>query len=63
MLTLHFGFAVEFDSPETARAYGVALGFALGDASRNALEIAESPAPRIERGRVEVGEVRRAAIK
>lgn len=57
MLTLRFSFDVEFDSTDTAKAYGVALGFALNDASRNALDISEAPAPRLERGKIEGGEV------
>ncbi len=60
MLTLRFTLDVTFDSPETANAYGVAVGFALSNIRQNALDISESPAPRIEREQVAVAEIPRA---
>ena len=60
-MKLRFTFEVEFDSTDTAKAYGVALGFALSNIETNALEISEAPAPRITRGKVEVSEAMPAA--
>ena len=60
MLTLRFTLDVTFDSPETANAYGVAIGFALSNIRQNALDITESSAPRIERERVNVVDITRA---
>lgn len=55
-IRLRFSIALEFDSKETANAYGVAFGFKLGEIEQRALELSESPAPAIARGRVEVTE-------
>jgi len=60
-MKLRFSFEVEFESLETAKAYGVALGFALTNIETNALEISEAPNPRITRGKVEVSEAAPAA--
>lgn len=56
-LRLRFAVEVEFDSIDTAKAYGVALGCALGTIAENALATSQAPAPRIERGRIEVTQV------
>ena len=53
---LRFSVEMAFDSKETAYAYGVALGFKLGELERNALELSQSAAPALTRGRVEVSE-------
>lgn len=58
-IKLRFALEVEFDSQKTANAYGVALGFKLGDIERNALELSEAPAPALVRGKIEVTEVPR----
>lgn len=55
-LRLSFAFEAEFDSTDTAKAFGVALGWALATAEANALAISEVPAPRIERGRIAVAD-------
>lgn len=57
-MSVRLCFSVEmvFDSKETAYAYGLALRFKLGELERNALELSESPAPALTRGRVEVSE-------
>lgn len=53
-IRLDFSFGVEFDSEDTARAFAVALGWAINGVVENARHLSESPAPRIERGRFEV---------
>jgi len=53
---LRFSVEMAFDSKETAYAYCVAPGFKLGELERSALELSESPAPAVTRGRVEVSE-------
>lgn len=60
-MKLRFSFEVEFESADTAKAYGVALGFALANIETNAMEISEAPAPRITRGKIEVSEALPAA--
>ncbi len=59
MIRLRFAIEVDFDSVESAKAYGVALGFKLGEIEQNAIAISESPAPAIERRKFEVTEARR----
>lgn len=56
-LRLRFAFEIEFDGTDTAKAYGVALGWALGTIAENALATSQAPTPRIERGRIEVMQV------
>lgn len=48
-LTLRFSFAVEFDSEQTALAFGVALGSVIGTAETNALALSEAPGKRVDR--------------
>lgn len=59
MIKLRFAVEVEFDSQQTANAYGVALGFKLADIERNALDLSEAPAPALARGKIEVTEATR----
>ena len=53
-LRLSFAFDVEFDGTDSAKAFGVALGWALATAEANARAISEAPAPRLERGPITV---------
>lgn len=53
-IRLSFTFEAEFDSIDTAKAFGVALGWALATAETNARAISEAPAPRLERGQITV---------
>lgn len=57
MIRLRFAIDVEFDSVDTAKAYGVALGWALGTISENALATSESPAPTVKREKMAVAEL------
>lgn len=59
-IRLRFAVEVEFDSTDTAKAYGVALGFKLTEIERNALDFSEAAAPALTRGKVEVTEPSRA---
>lgn len=56
-LRLGFSFEVEFDSQDTAHAFAVALGWEINRVIANALELSESPAPRIERTRFGVAPI------
>lgn len=56
-LTLRFTLDVEFDSVDTAKAYGVALGWALGNVVSNTLATSEAKAPTVERKRLAVSEL------
>lgn len=56
-LRLSFAFEAEFDSVETAKVFGVALGWALATAAANAEAISESPAPRIVRSPIKVAPI------
>lgn len=53
-IRLRFSVDLEFDSKETANAYSMAFGFALGEIEQRALELSESPAPAIAHGRPRV---------
>ena len=57
-LRLRFAFEVEFDSPETAKAFGAALGWSLGTVVNNTLALSEAPEPHCERGPFEVVQVK-----
>ena len=57
-IRLRFAFEVEFDSLKTANAYGVALGFKLGEIGRTALELSDALTPALERKPIEVTEVK-----
>ena len=60
-IRLSFTTEVEFDSIDTAKAFGVALGWAMATAVENARAISEAPAPRIERGPFKVAQIAPAA--
>ena len=53
-IRLRFALDLEFDSTETAKAYGVALGWALTNISTEALALSEAPAPALAREPVKV---------
>ena len=53
-LRLRFAVEVEFDSPETAKAFGVALGWTITGAIDTALDLSEATAPACVRGPFEV---------
>lgn len=58
MTRLRITVDVEFDSPDTARAYAVAYGWALGTMADTALKTSEASAPTVRRTRpIEVVEV------
>ncbi|MBL0307672.1 MAG: hypothetical protein IPQ25_17080 [Chitinophagaceae bacterium] len=56
-IRLRFSFAAEFDGEETAKAYGVALAWALRRAAADALAVSESPEPALTRGKVDVAAI------
>ena len=53
-IRLRFAFDVEFDSADTARAFGVSLGWVVKSATDNALALSESATPSIKRAPFEV---------
>lgn len=57
MIRLRFAIDVEFDSVDTAKAYGVALGWALGTIAENALATSEATAPTVKRAGMAVSEL------
>ncbi len=56
-LRLSFTFEIEFDGTNTAKAFGVALGWALATDEANARAISEASSPRLERGPITVVDV------
>lgn len=56
-IRLRFSFAAEFDGEDTAKAYGVALAWALRRAASDALAVSESPKPALTRGKVDVAAI------
>jgi hypothetical protein len=58
MIRLRITAEIEFDSQDTANAYGVAYGWALNTITETALKTSEAPAPTVRRTRpIEVVEV------
>lgn len=56
-IRLRFAFAAEFDGEETAKAFGVALAWALRSATADALAVSESPEPVMTRGKDDVAAI------